>query len=290
MNLETIVKKISATIAALVIIVFAGLTYLQYKGYDLSPFYNSLRQWSLNEMASTMKEVSDSHVDANASETEVAKTKDATSKNDEAKEVKVEEPTKVVEVKESAQSVYNKKRIEKLMGQRFEGDVSAPVTMYEIVSFTCSHCAELHHKTLPEFKKKYVETGKVKVVLWDFPLDGRAMAASMISKCVARDKYFPFVSTLFDMQSAWAYSKEGEEKLYSYAMLAGLTKDKILECKSDKMLFEAINEESQQASERYKVSGTPTIVITNGIRQVIIEGSSGPETLGAAVDKLLGNE
>ena len=113
------------------------------------------------------------------------------------------------------------------MEQKFEGDAKAPITMYEIVSFTCSHCAVLHHKTLPEFKKKYVETGKVKLVLWDFPLDGRAMVASMISKCVSKENYFPFVSTLFDLQSAWAFSKDGENKLYSYATLAGLTKDKI---------------------------------------------------------------
>lgn len=88
------------------------------------------------------------------------------------------------------------------------GDRDAPVTMIEYSSLTCPHCAHFHTDVLPRIKKEYIDTGKVKLVLRDFPLNQPALIAAQIAHCVPEDRYFGFVSVLFETQAAWAISED----------------------------------------------------------------------------------
>src|SRR5690554_2860460 len=73
------------------------------------------------------------------------------------------------------------------MGDMVLGDEKAPVTIYEYASMTCSHCAHFQTTTFPELKKRYIDTGKVRYVLREFPLDPVAAAAFMLARCAAQD-------------------------------------------------------------------------------------------------------
>jgi protein-disulfide isomerase len=69
------------------------------------------------------------------------------------------------------------------LSERVLGDPNAPITILEYSSLTCPHCASFHANTLPQLKKDYIDTGKVKLVFRDFPFDRAALQASMLARC-----------------------------------------------------------------------------------------------------------
>ena len=76
------------------------------------------------------------------------------------------------------------------LGDRSLGKADAPVVMIEYASATCPHCAEFHEKLLPQIKTEYIDTGKVRFIFREFPLDQLALGAFMLARCVPEDKYF----------------------------------------------------------------------------------------------------
>ena len=93
------------------------------------------------------------------------------------------------------------------LGDRVLGKDDAPVTIIEYASMTCPHCAHFHETTYPELKKRYIDTGKVRFIFREFPLDPLAAGASMLARCADKDKFYPLIETLFQQQTKWAVEK-----------------------------------------------------------------------------------
>lgn len=148
------------------------------------------------------------------------------------------------------------------------GPPDAKVTVVEYASMTCSHCAHFANDVWPQFKKKYVDTGKVYFVFREFPLDNLAAAASMLARCAGDDKTFPLIEVLFEKQSEWAFS-EGNPvpKLFELAKQAGFTQESFDKCLTDQKLLDNITARRKRASEVFGVSSTPTFFI-NGKRLI----------------------
>src|SRR5262245_16618107 len=85
------------------------------------------------------------------------------------------------------------------------GKDDAPITVVEYASMTCGHCANFHNKVFPTLKEKYIDTGKVRFVMREFPLDKLAVAASMLARCAGGAKPLPLISALFANPSARAH-------------------------------------------------------------------------------------
>jgi protein-disulfide isomerase len=148
------------------------------------------------------------------------------------------------------------------------GSPDAKVTIVEYASMTCGHCQQFHTKVLPDLKTKYIDTGKVKLVFREFPLDPRAFAASMLARCAGGDKSFPLVGALFDTQADWAFVKENPKpKLFEVAKQAGFTQESFDKCLTDQKLLDQLSAVRARASDVFGVSATPTFFI-NGKRHV----------------------
>ncbi|MGI9386310.1 MAG: DsbA family protein [Methyloligellaceae bacterium] len=160
------------------------------------------------------------------------------------------------------------------------GSADAPVTIIEYSSMTCPHCAQFHKDTLPDLKKKYIDTGKARYIIREFPLDNLAMAAFMLARCAGPKKYFPFVDTLYAQQKNWAFV-EGNPvpELLKMAKQAGFTKESFEKCLSDQKLLDGLNWVRNRGNQKFKVSSTPTFFI-NG------ELLKGAQTL-AAFEKMM---
>ena len=140
------------------------------------------------------------------------------------------------------------------------GSPKAPVTVVEYASLTCPHCREFALDRLPALKKKYIDTGLIRLEYRDYPLDGYALRASMIARCKGPDKYFKYVDAYFEQQSEWTKG-DPMEALKRIARSAGMKDDEIEKCLADKDLSKKIVANMQSGKEALGITGTPTFLI-----------------------------
>ncbi len=143
------------------------------------------------------------------------------------------------------------------------GSDKAPVTIVEYASMTCPHCAHFQETTFPELKKRYIDTGKVRYILREFPLDTLAEAAFMLARCSGQDdsgKYFSMVETLFKQQRDWAVEKP-LPPLLTIAKQAGFTEDSFKACLANQKILDGIESVRQRAIDKFKVHSTPTFFV-----------------------------
>jgi protein-disulfide isomerase len=151
------------------------------------------------------------------------------------------------------------------------GNADAPITVVEYASMTCGHCAHFHNKVFPELKQKYIDTGKVRFIMREFPLDNLAVAASMLARCAGGDKTFPLISALFAKQDEWAFVHgDPRPELLKIAKQAGFTQESFDKCLTDQKLLDEIVAVRTRASQVFGVDATPSFFV-NGKR---LEGVS----------------
>ena len=141
------------------------------------------------------------------------------------------------------------------------GKPDAPATIIEFSSLTCPHCAAFHTETLPKIKAEWIATGKAKLVYRDFPLDGVAMGAALLARCLPVERYFPFLEMLFSNQHQWAYSQNPMASLQTLARLAGLSDERSKQCMTDAPTMAAVQAKQKEAEAQYKVNSTPQFLI-----------------------------
>jgi len=150
------------------------------------------------------------------------------------------------------------------------GSPSAPVTIVEYASMTCPHCAEFQKDTVPLLTRDYIDSGKVKLVFREFPLDAAARMASAVARCLPNDQYFSFIDMLFKNQSDWIKDLDGDgqitlkdirEGLVQIGRFAGLSREKVESCAEDKNNLALVDANWNEGQTKYKVDGTPTFFI-----------------------------
>jgi len=162
------------------------------------------------------------------------------------------------------------------------GSADAPVTIIEYASMTCPHCAHFHAESFPVLKSKYIDTGKVRFVLREFPFDPLAVAGFMLARC-AGDKRDAMVDLLFAQQKNWAYSDKPLQGLVSVVKQAGMSQQTFDTCLQDKTLYDNVNQVRDRGAQKFGVDATPTFFI-NGKK---FSGDLSPAELDKAIEPLL---
>jgi protein-disulfide isomerase len=153
------------------------------------------------------------------------------------------------------------------LGERSLGKADAPVTIIEYASMTCSHCATFHNTVYPTLKSKYIDTGKVRFILREFPLDPLAAGAFMLARCAGEDKYFPMVDALFRAQKTWAAAPDPVAALLTIAKQAGFTQQTFEQCLTNQQVLDGVEWVRQRAAEKFGVNSTPTFFINGKIQR-----------------------
>lgn len=148
-------------------------------------------------------------------------------------------------------------------GDMVMGDPNAPITVIEYASMTCAHCAAFHEQTFPELKKNYIDTGKVRMIFREYPLDDLATAASMLARCAKEDSQkFSMLSLLFKTQREWvAGEKQPVERLSTVVRQAGMGRADVDACLDNKDVFAEIKRFKGTGEEKFEIRSTPTFII-----------------------------
>jgi protein-disulfide isomerase len=144
---------------------------------------------------------------------------------------------------------------------RILGNPDAPITIIEYASMSCPHCAHFANDVLPELKKKWIDTGKAKLVLRDFPLDKLALQAAMVQRCAPPDRFYAFAETFFADQQQWVLAQDSKAALARLAELGGMSKTTFDACLKNSALENRILQERLLASKDLGVDATPTFFI-----------------------------
>ncbi len=142
-----------------------------------------------------------------------------------------------------------------------QGAPTAPVTIIEYASMTCSHCAAFHDSTWPELKSKYIDSGKAKFILREFPLDPLATAAFMLGRCAGADKRNLLLDQLFTQQKTWAFVDKPIAPLLAMVKTVGFTQADFEKCLRDPDLYEQVSQSREHAAEAFNIDSTPTFFV-----------------------------
>ena len=173
------------------------------------------------------------------------------------------------------------------------GDEKAKVTIVEYMSMTCPHCAHFHTTTFDPIKQKYVDSGKVRFIVREFPFDPVATAAFMLARTNPSNtkelsqpqQYFAMVSMLFKQQRAWAAPADGNVRnaLLQASKIAGFTQESFEATLTNQKLLDDVNATMKRGADKFGVNSTPTFLI-NGNRY---SGDMSVETMSALIDSML---
>jgi protein-disulfide isomerase len=170
-------------------------------------------------------------------------------------------------------------------GDMTMGPATAKVTVIEYASVTCSHCARWNGEVFPEFKKKYIDTGKVKYVFREFltpPMDAAA-GGFLLARCTGKDKYFGTIDALMHSQGEMFETQDPRGWLLKVAQTAGMSENAFNKCVGDEAALKALNARVEKAQKEMDITGTPTFYV-NGKK---LDGETSIEKLSATIDPLL---
>lgn len=144
------------------------------------------------------------------------------------------------------------------------GQDTAPVTMIEYASFTCSHCRDFHNDNFSKLKADYIDTGKVKFIQRDVYFDAVGLWAGVLARCGGDDKYYAMADLLFTDQKTWLQGNSGDaiaENLRKVGAKAGLTTEQMDACWGDQQKVADLVATFQKNATGDNIEGTPTFII-----------------------------
>lgn len=176
-------------------------------------------------------------------------------------------------------------------GDKALGEPSAPVTLIEYASLSCSHCAAFHYRVLPTIKKEYIKTGKVRYIYRDFPLNGASLFASLTAHCSGLQggdqKYFVVLDDIIGQQSMWTQSGSARASLLLIATGQGVDGKQLTACIDDnKALEESIIAGRKKATETLGIKKTPAFLINGELVDKLTTPDEARKAIDAALSKV----
>lgn len=170
-------------------------------------------------------------------------------------------------------------------GDMAVGNPEAPVVAIEYFSLTCGHCLKFHRDTYAAFRRDFVETGKVRYILRDFPLNIPALNAAKLAHCGGQERYFAFVETLFAQFEQWTSASDYIDALTKIGELGGVSEADFKACMADKQLEARLLSIALDGEQKYNVASTPSFVINGKLYEGAMKIDKFAEILNAFMPK-----
>jgi protein-disulfide isomerase len=142
------------------------------------------------------------------------------------------------------------------------GRADAPITIVKYASLTCPHCRRFHLEVFPEFKRTYVDTGKVRFILREFPIGQSSGNATIALRCAPPDKYFDLYGKFLSQQSAWVSQEVRLDAIYRIAQQVGMTRAQFDSCLENRAMIDGLKWVKERG-RKLGVIGTPNFFFGN---------------------------
>jgi protein-disulfide isomerase len=162
------------------------------------------------------------------------------------------------------------------------GRPDAPVTIVEYASLSCPYSRRFHLETFPTLKSEYIDTGKVRFILREFPIGKQSGLATVALRCAPPDKSFALFDRLMSEQPSWVSQEVRPDPIHHVAAQLGLTRTQFDACRQDQRLIARLNW-IKERGRKLGVIGTPNFFIQGRL----IKSVMGIEELRAIVDSML---
>ena len=149
------------------------------------------------------------------------------------------------------------------LAERSVGRADAKVTVHEFFSLTCPHCAAFHKDSMPEIRKELIDTGRIRMVFHDFPLDKLALTASVVARYLPAERYEPFTAALLSSQERWIYARPpstSTDEIWKFAALAGLSRTNFDAAIADQAIGNALLAMQDSDAKTYHIDSTPSFI------------------------------
>lgn len=146
------------------------------------------------------------------------------------------------------------------LGDRALGNPNAPIVVIEYASLTCPHCRNFHANVFPEVKRQYIDTGKVRYIVREFPIGRSAGNAAIINRCAPPEEYFSLLDAFLSRQSEWVSQEVRLDAIYGVAKSSGMSRETFDKCLSNQAIIDGLNEVKQRGRQ-FGVVGTPTFFV-----------------------------
>lgn len=155
------------------------------------------------------------------------------------------------------------------LGERSLGKANAPVTVIEYASLTCPHCAHFQRDVFPRVKKEFIDTGKIRFIVREFPIGRTSGAAAVVNRCAPPEKYFSMFNDFLLRQPEWVSQEVRPDAIYSVAKSSGMTRDTFDKCLTNQSIIDGLTEVKQRGRQ-FGVIGTPTFFANGRKAQGVI--------------------
>lgn len=146
------------------------------------------------------------------------------------------------------------------LGDRAMGNANAPVVLIEYASLTCPHCRNFHANVFPKVKEQYIDTGKVRYIVREFPIGRSAGNAAIINRCAPPEQYFALLDSFLSRQDEWVSQEVRLDAIYGVAKSIGMSREAFDKCLSNQAIIEGLTEVKQRGRQ-FGVVGTPTFFV-----------------------------
>jgi protein-disulfide isomerase len=149
------------------------------------------------------------------------------------------------------------------------GRPDAPVTLIKYMSLTCPYCRRFQLETFPQLKREYIDTGKVRFIIREFPIGKSSGTATIALRCTSPDKYLTLYEKFLSQQAAWVSQEVRTDAIYKIASQVGMSRDQFDSCLQNRGMIASLNWVKERG-RKLGVIGTPNFFLNGRLIKSVV--------------------
>lgn len=155
------------------------------------------------------------------------------------------------------------------LGERAIGRADAPVVLIKYMSLTCPYCRRFQLETFPVLKREYIDTGKVRFVLREFPIGHQSGLATIALRCARPEAYFTLYEKFLAKQSVWVSQEVRPDPIFKVASEVGMTRAEFDSCRQNQAMIDGLKRVKDRGRS-LGIIGTPNFYVNERLVKKVV--------------------